>query len=28
VKELENQMAAIEGSIDEEEARLVSLGGY
>ncbi len=28
VKELEDQMAAIEGSIDEEEARLVSLGGY
>lgn len=28
VKELENQMAVIEGSIDEEEARLVSLGGY
>ena len=28
VKELEDQMAAIEGSIDETEARLVSLGGY
>ena len=28
VKELEDRIAAIEGSIDETEARLVSLGGY